>query len=212
MFQGMRKIFREAVINDNKSQMEHNLGNPIPQRNGHQEDVRASWAYAQIVSNMPIGQSIFSPHGIYCGPIGNFNLDPRLNLDPRVGLSAYSGIPSTYLKGGVLVGAIAQFPSMLPAESILWSGKSAEEIEKEVVGALENANYDWRTIDGIVRETHLPKEEVCDMIKQLAKEGILVRAPYLDKQGRQIYTTRKHYHETVGLLGRLISSLTNRIV
>lgn len=107
-----------------------------------------------------------------------------------------------------------QFPAIAMGSSIedIMSGKSKEEIKTEVVKALENKNFDWRTIDGISRETHLPKEEVSEMINQLIKEGVVVRAPYLDKKGRRIYTTRKHYHETVGFIGRLISSMTNRII
>lgn len=97
-------------------------------------------------------------------------------------------------------------------ESVPFSGKSDEDVKKIIIDALENKNYDWRTIDGIVRETALSKEEVCNMIKKLAKDGIVVRAPYTAKNGANIYTTRKHYHETIGPLGRLISALTNRII
>ena len=89
---------------------------------------------------------------------------------------------------------------------------TVDEVKKIIINALENKNYDWRTIDGIVRETALPAEEVRDMIKKLAEDGIVVRAPYTAKNGANIYTTRKHYHETIGLLGRLISALTDRII
>lgn len=89
---------------------------------------------------------------------------------------------------------------------------TADEVKKMIIDALENKNYDWRTVNGIVRETALPVEEVRDMIKKLAEDGIIVRAPYTAKNGANIYTTRKHYHETIGPLGRLISALTDRII
>lgn len=183
-----------------------------PTKNTRQDKVEVSGDNLQNEPYIPVGQSFFSPYSPHCGPIGISNLGQILNLDPMFGHVAYSIVGGAKTAVGFSMFNAAQFPSVMPAESMLWIGKSEEEIKKEVKGALENKNYDWRTIDGIVRETHLPKDEVCDMIKQLAKEGLVVRAPYLDKKGRQIYTTRKHYHETVGLLGRLISSLTNRIV
>ena len=89
---------------------------------------------------------------------------------------------------------------------------TVDKVKKIIINALENKNYDWRTIDGIVRETALPAEEVRDMIKKLAEDGIVVRVPYTAENGTNIYTTRKHYHETIGLLGRLISALTDRII
>lgn len=52
-------------------------------------------------------------------------------------------------------------PSVMPSlESVPFSGKSDEDVKKIIIDALENKNYDWRTIDGIVRENALSKEEV----------------------------------------------------
>ena len=46
---------------------------------------------------------------------------------------------------------------------------TVDKVKKIIINALENKNYDWRTIDGIVRETTLPAEEVRDMIKNSQK-------------------------------------------
>ena len=46
---------------------------------------------------------------------------------------------------------------------------TVDKVKKIIINALENKNYDWRTIDGIVRETALPAEEVRDMIKNSQK-------------------------------------------
>ncbi len=131
----------------------------------------------------------------------------------NVEIPRYRRASSVFLDNTILkdqVSSMRNFSSHPYVEVV--SGKSEEEIRSEVIKALENKNFDWRSIDGIVRETHLPKEEVSDMIKQLIKEGLVVRAPYLDKKSNRIYTTRKHYHETVGFVGRLISAMTNRII
>jgi len=92
------------------------------------------------------------------------------------------------------------------------SGKSHEEIRQEVITALENKNYDWRSIDGISRETHLPKGEIKDTIKQLIKEGSVIYAPYKNKKGHRLYTTVKQYRKTRGILVRIVSTLTDRVI
>jgi len=102
--------------------------------------------------------------------------------------------------------------SSIAASEFQPSGKSLQEIRQEVVSALESEDYDWRSINGIAQETHLPRFEVEEMLKRLIKEGLIVRAPYLDKKGNKIYTTVKHYRKTIGFVGRLISTLTNRII
>jgi DNA-binding MarR family transcriptional regulator len=84
--------------------------------------------------------------------------------------------------------------------------------QRDVINALENQNYNWRSINGIVRETHLPKGEICDMITQLIKDGLVIRAPYRNKKGHRLYTIRKHYCQTIGPVRRLISTITNRIL
>lgn len=82
------------------------------------------------------------------------------------------------------------------------------EIEK-VIAALENPNYDWRTIDGIAKDTKLSPEKVLDIIKTL--ENVIVRSSIPDEKERPIYTTRKHYRETHSLFNRYLSSAIGRI-
>lgn len=78
-----------------------------------------------------------------------------------------------------------------------------------VIAALENPNYEWRTIDGISKETGLSPERVKEILTATAEQIIHSSVP--DEQGRPLYTTRRHYRNKTGLLKRSISVLADRI-
>jgi hypothetical protein len=78
-----------------------------------------------------------------------------------------------------------------------------------VIAALENPDYDWRTIEGIVNDTKLSPERVLHIIKTLESE--LIRSSIPDEKGRPLYTTRKHYSETHSVYNRFINVVGNRI-
>jgi len=73
--------------------------------------------------------------------------------------------------------------------------KPANEAEEarinQVIMALENPNYDWRTIEGVSKETHLSLKEVQEILRKLGRQVIQSSIP--DKRGRPLYTTREHY-------------------
>ena len=78
-----------------------------------------------------------------------------------------------------------------------------------VIGALENPDYDWRTIDGIVNDTKLSPDKVLQIIKLLESE--VIRSSIPDEKGRPLYTTRKHYSMTHSLANRFLNAASNRI-
>lgn len=98
------------------------------------------------------------------------------------------------------------------SEFLMFSGKTEEEIKKEVINALENKDYDWRSLNGVAKSTNLPKEDIKEAIKQLIKEGTVIYAPYKNKKGHKLYTTVNHYRKTRGLLVRIASTLTDRVI
>lgn len=77
-----------------------------------------------------------------------------------------------------------------------------------VIKALNNPDFEWRTVDGIVRETGLTSETVQQILDDTA--GQVVRSAQSDDKGRALYTTRDRYYRNLGL-GRVLSVLTDRI-
>lgn len=78
----------------------------------------------------------------------------------------------------------------------------------EVVSALENPKYDWRTIDGIANDTRLSTERILHTINTLDEE--IIRSPIPDEKGHYLYTTRKRY-KTRGLINRFLTIASGRI-
>jgi len=75
--------------------------------------------------------------------------------------------------------------------------------------ALENPKFKWRTVDGVVEETGLDQVIVSASIA--AQTGAVIKSSIPDKHGRDLFTTRKHYHEKSSLLERLEAAITNKV-
>lgn len=85
-----------------------------------------------------------------------------------------------------------------------------DPVEKErVLEALNNPEFDWRTVDGIVGETGLDKEKVQSILDVLSND--VVRSTQMDSKGRPLFTTRRRYYAHLGLGNRVLSVLTDRI-
>lgn len=97
----------------------------------------------------------------------------------------------------------------------IWKPIPLDQIPKEtvdkVITALENNNYDWRTIDGIIRETNLSFNDVFGVLKKLDEEGKLVQSPNTRDPGKQLFTTRDYYNKSRGLLENIKSSWADSV-
>lgn len=60
-----------------------------------------------------------------------------------------------------------------------------------ILEALEDPQWDWRTVEGISEGTGLPEQEIIRFIKSSPNELIRSRTP--DEHGRALFTTRQHY-------------------
>jgi len=78
-----------------------------------------------------------------------------------------------------------------------------------VIAALEKTSYDWRTVDGIVKETALSHDKVLEALKQLEK--LVVRSSVPDNEGRALYTTRKHYYKNQNVFTRYLTAASGSI-
>jgi hypothetical protein len=74
--------------------------------------------------------------------------------------------------------------------------------KESVLGALANPKFEWRTVEGVSRDTQLQTDRVLQVIE--AMPDLVIRSRVPDAQGRPLYTTREHYKETHSSLERLL--------
>jgi hypothetical protein len=82
------------------------------------------------------------------------------------------------------------------------------DLKARVIRALENPNYDWRTVGGVASEIGASKEDVLAVLG--AMPDVVVRTS--DADGRSIFTTREHYEQTHGLGDKILSALADRVI
>src|ERR1700682_4698259 len=70
-----------------------------------------------------------------------------------------------------------------------------------VVRALEDPNYEWRTVEGVAEQTGLEEANGREALEEL--NGEIIRSSVPDESGRNLYTNRKHYRQTQGLGTRI---------
>jgi hypothetical protein len=95
----------------------------------------------------------------------------------------------------------------------------SEETVEKVVSALENKKYDWRTIDGIMRDTNLSRIEVENVLNKLDNENRLVqsrsssdkRCSNSENRNEPIFTTRNYYNKSRGILEQIKSSWADAV-
>jgi hypothetical protein len=83
-----------------------------------------------------------------------------------------------------------------------------DEKGKQVMSALENPKYDWRTVEGISQETGIDPSEVSLILNSNPN---VVQSSVPDKSGRPLFTTRNHYSKTQNIANRILSAFSDRI-
>jgi len=71
-----------------------------------------------------------------------------------------------------------------------------QALANAVFKALQDPQWDWRTVDGLAQEVGLPEDVVLQIIESAPDRVIRSRVP--DARGRALYTTRSHYRERRG--------------
>ena len=82
------------------------------------------------------------------------------------------------------------------------NSSEALPVGDRIMDALEDPRWDWRTVDGISRDTGIPPDEVLAFLTRSG--GTVVRSVARDRRGRALFTTRKRYRESHSLLERLL--------
>lgn len=103
----------------------------------------------------------------------------------------------------------ADEPSADPFYGSIWRPDPAELSEDELGGCLESAlvlkaledpNWDWRTVEGVAQSTGLPEDRVQKILESSAR---VIRSTVPDDRGRSLYTTRQHYKKRRSFLDSL---------
>lgn len=84
-------------------------------------------------------------------------------------------------------------------------------IEQRVVESLNEQGYDWRTVSGIARETSLDEGLINKTIFDLQRKGVVIESSKLDKNGREIFTTRDKYMGKRNFANHLFTALSDKI-
>ena len=82
-------------------------------------------------------------------------------------------------------------------------------LRDQIIHALEDDRYEWRTVDGVSGQIGVPAQQVQEFLENLKQE--IVRSSIPDESGRSLYTTRRHYRATRGLGSRFLDALSDKV-
>ena len=77
----------------------------------------------------------------------------------------------------------------------------------QVLRALENPKYVWRTVDGLSREVGLPKRQITDVLSHIPSDVLVTTR---SRKG-QLFSTRRHYTQRQSTLSKILSVLTDSL-
>ena len=83
-----------------------------------------------------------------------------------------------------------------------------KEDVKDVFDTLDNPKYEWRTIEGISKETGIDPQIVRKVIR--AKGGKIIKSAYLSDSGRELYTTQHKFKRASSLVKKMIGAIKSR--
>ena len=79
---------------------------------------------------------------------------------------------------------------------------------EQILKALENSKYKWRTLNGISKETGLDVQIVKDQIDR--HSDTIIKSSIPSEDGEDLYTTRSHYRNKSSFLEKIKISIINR--
>jgi len=77
------------------------------------------------------------------------------------------------------------------------------------VKALENPQYQWRTVPGVAKEVNLDPGKVLEVIAN--NRDKVVRSSVPSTSGEILYTTREHHRQHAPIFAKILGALKNRI-
>ena len=86
---------------------------------------------------------------------------------------------------------------------------SDDNLQIEVMKALESDKYKWRTIKGISKEIGANEDDVLSVIGQNPETVVQSSVP--STTGEDLYTTKLHFNKQASVLDKIIGAFKGRI-
>jgi hypothetical protein len=87
-----------------------------------------------------------------------------------------------------------------------------DQKRQSVLNALNDPNYEWRTIDGVSREAHLTIEEAIEILGELRAEGMVIQSNSPSDGSKYLFITRDKFNQRSTLGEKILGAVRNRIV
>lgn len=82
---------------------------------------------------------------------------------------------------------------------------------QSVLAALNNPEYEWRTIPGISKEAHLEPEETIEILGELRGKGLVIQSNIPSKDGKELFITRDKFNKRASFGEKILGAIKNRI-
>ena len=83
------------------------------------------------------------------------------------------------------------------------------DIVVEILNALEDQRYQWRTAEGIAGSTGIDQKQIEQELDRMGDR--VIRSSQRDSKGRELFATPQHYRRTHPFLHRLRDAVAYRI-
>ena len=80
---------------------------------------------------------------------------------------------------------------------------------EDVVSALEDPKYIWRTVRGVSKQLNASQHKIQDLLAEHASE--IIKSSIPAESGEELYTTRRHYRRMASPFDKIASSLTQTV-
>ena len=82
------------------------------------------------------------------------------------------------------------------------------DLKQEVLNALEDDQFDWRTVGGLAKALGIGEQEIVGILDSLSDQVVRTN----NGDGQSLFTTRSHYEKTHGFGDKLLSALADKVV
>jgi hypothetical protein len=101
---------------------------------------------------------------------------------------------------GRLLAALEKFLEKADAERKQREEKDRVEAnrrrrESQIIAALEDKRFKWRTVQKISHQLKVPETEVLTQLKELIGKDVVIQSTIPDKDGNDLFATRKHLEQ-----------------
>ena len=135
------------------------------------------------------------------------------------GIATEAGLKQDDVRGVITELGTAVVKSSIPSESgedlfaaadRLHEAVPTNDDRTAVLSALEDSKFTWRTLKGIAAQTRLPESKVMEIIQ--SNRDLILKSEIPSTDGLDLYTTRKHYLDQSGVVGKMMGFYHARLV